>query len=92
MFCSETGGFTNPMYLQKAFHELLKDTGLPHMRFHDLRHSAITILLSMGVQPHVVAEIVGHSDVRITLGVYGHVLPNMYDEAMRKMEDLFGNE
>jgi integrase len=42
------------------------------------------------VSPHVVSEIVGHSDVSITLGVYGHVLRDMHEDAMQKMEGLFG--
>ena len=40
--------------------------------------------------PHVVSEIVGHSDVSITLGVYGHVLRDMHEDAMHMMEGLFG--
>jgi integrase len=50
---------------------------------------AATILLSLRVPPNVVKEILGHSDISITLGIYGHVLPGMHEEAMDKWNDLF---
>lgn len=56
---------------------LLREVGLPHMRLHDLRHSAATILLVEGVHPKVVQERLGHSTVAMTLDVYSHVLPSM---------------
>ncbi len=90
VFCSKTGAYLDPVNLRGIFERLLKKAGLPHMRFHDLRHTAITLMLKAGVLPHVVSEIVGHSDVSITLGVYGHVLRDMHEDAMQKMEDLFG--
>jgi integrase len=71
------------------FHKVLADAGLPHMHFHDLRHSAATILLAMGVNIKVVQEILGHSQVSMTLGIYSHVLPGMQEEAMGRMNDLF---
>lgn len=55
------------------------------MRFHGLRHSAATILLTMGVSPNVVQEILGHNDIKITLGIYGRVLPGMRGQAMERM-------
>jgi hypothetical protein len=55
-----------------------------------VRHSAATILLSQGVQPNVVQELLGHSDVAITLGIYGAVTPSMTQDAARKMDGLFG--
>jgi integrase len=70
------------------FKSILKKAGLPDMHFHDLRHSAATLLLAAGVNAKVVQEILGHGDITITLGMYGHVLPNMQKEAMSKMDDL----
>jgi integrase len=67
------------------FHEL----GLPHIRFHDLRHSAATLLLSMGVPLKVVQELLGHSNFSMTANIYAHVLPSMQQEAMNKMDDFF---
>ena len=62
------------------------------MRFHDLRHSAATILMSMGVPPKVVQEILGHSNISMTLGIYSHVLPGMQDDAMGKWDGLLGGD
>ncbi|HLG65906.1 MAG TPA: tyrosine-type recombinase/integrase [Ktedonosporobacter sp.] len=50
-----------------------------------LRHSAATLLLSAGVHPKVVQEILGHSRISMTLDVYSHVLPNIQQEAMQKL-------
>jgi integrase len=62
--------------LKRDFHPLVADAGLPEeLRFHDLRHSHATLLLSRGVTPKVVQERLGHESVKTTLDVYGHVLP-----------------
>jgi integrase len=89
VFCNRRGGFLFPDRLLQKFYRVLEDAGLPRMRFHDLRHSAATILLSMGVNIKVVQEILGHSQVSLTLRKYGHVLPTMQQEAMNKMDELF---
>jgi integrase len=64
------GTYLNPRYLLKLFDKLLKEAGLPHMHFHDLRHSVVTLLLSMGVDPRSIQEFVGHEDITTTLGIY----------------------
>lgn len=84
------GGYFNPGYLDKLFAKLLRLAGVPHMPFHDLRHSAATILLSMGVNIKVIQQLLGHSDIAITLRVYGHLLPSMQEEAVEKWEDVYG--
>jgi len=68
---------------------LLHEANLPVLRFHDLRHSAATILISMGVNSKVVQERLGNSTVSITLGVYGHVTESMQRDAMQKLDDTF---
>jgi integrase len=60
------------------------------MRFHDLRHSAATLLLAAGVHIKVVQEMLGHSNVNTTLQMYGHVLPDMQQTAIDKLNDMFG--
>jgi integrase len=89
VFCNWHGGFLAPMILFKKFTALLKDAGLPYVRFHDLRHSAATILLSMGVHPKVVQEILGHSQISITMDTYSHVLPSMQEGAMDNWDEWF---
>ena len=86
MFCTSLGTHLNPtrdmLDLLKAF---LKKAGLPGVRFHDLRHSSATLLLSLGVHPKVVQEILGHSQISMTLDIYSHVLPSMHQEAMARL-------
>ena len=55
------------------------------MRFHDLRHTFAT-LLTKGVQPKVVSEMLGHANVSITLDTYSHVMPGLGDAAATAME------
>ncbi|HLZ81034.1 MAG TPA: tyrosine-type recombinase/integrase [Ktedonobacteraceae bacterium] len=89
VFPNLRGGYTHPNRLGEAFRALLEEAGLPAIRFHDLRHSAATILLSMGVNIKVIQEMLGHSDISITLRVYGHLLPSMQQEAVDKWEGAF---
>jgi len=91
VFCNIYGGFFNPSAVVAKFKVLLKDAGLPDMRFHDLRHSAATILLIAGVHSKVVQERLGHSTILTTLNVYSHVLPSMQQDAADKIDDLFGH-
>lgn len=92
VFCNKIGDFIVPITLLRQFARVLEDAQLPHMRFHDLRHSAATILISMGVPANVVQELLGHSDVSITLGVYGSVVPSMRKDVADKMDGLFGGQ
>src|SRR5205814_7809681 len=89
IFSSVHGGYFNPSRVVYKFKQLLKDAGLPRMRFHDLRHSAATILLVAGVHPKAVQERLGHSSIAMTLDVYSHVLPSMQQAAAGKRDDLF---
>ena len=68
------------------FKPSLKRAGLPRVRFHDLRHTCATLLLSKNVNPKVVSEMLGHASIAITLDTYSHVLPDMQDSAARAME------
>jgi len=88
VFCNTIGGFQDVKHLRVSFKRLLKEAGLPEIRFHDHRHSAATILLSMGVNVKVIQELLGHSQTSMTLDIYTHVLPGMQNEAMDKWDDL----
>jgi integrase len=76
--------------LRSSFHALLRRADLPIMRFHDLRHTAATVLLGRGVNPKVVSEMLGHSNISITLGLYGHVTPHMQQYAADMMDRFLG--
>lgn len=73
---------------QRSFRPLLERAGLPVIRFHDLRHTAATLLLGKGIHPKVVSELLGHSQVGVTLDLYSHVTPTMHQEAARTFDDL----
>lgn len=60
---------------RRSFKPMLKRAGVPRIRFHDLRHTAATLALKEGVHPKIVQEILGHSQIAITLDTYSHVLP-----------------
>jgi len=64
------------------------DNALPRIRFHDLRHTAATLLLASGVHPKVVAEMLGHSSVRVTLDVYSHVTEPMQHQAATAIDGI----
>ena len=61
-------------------------------RFHDLRHSCATLLLVQGVSPRVVMEVLGHSDVGMTLNTYSHGVAQLRREAADRMDDLLDLE
>jgi integrase len=92
VFCNTDGDYFPLTSLDYQFHKLLQEAGLPPIRFHDLRHSAATILLTMGVHPKLVQELLGHSQIHITLDTYSHVLPSMQREMMNKLNDVFGDD
>ena len=88
IFASESGEPLDRRYITTHhFKPLLKKAGLPQIRFHDLRHTCATLLLSKNVNPKVVSEMLGHTTIAITLDTYSHVLPNMQSEAAAAMED-----
>ncbi len=76
---------------RRSFRPLLERVGLPRMRFHDLRHTAATLLLAQGVHPKVVQEMLGHASIALTLDTYSHVVPGLQAEAATKMEALLAS-
>jgi integrase len=89
MFATEAGTIINPSNLRnRSFGPLLKRAGLPQIRFHDLRHTCATLLLSKNVNPKVVSEMLGHSSISITLDIYSHLLPDMQERAVKALEEM----
>jgi integrase len=72
--------------INRFFKPLLKRAQLPDIRWHDLRHTCATLLLSKNVNPKVVSEMLGHANVTVTLDTYSHVLPHMQDGAVDAMD------
>src|ERR687890_21355 len=88
IFASDTGEpLDRRAVTALKFKPLLNRAGLPEIRFHDLRHTCATLLLTRNVNPKIVSEMLGHATIAITLDTYSHVLPNMRDQAAAAMED-----
>lgn len=89
VFANAVGGsLTTTNVTYRSFRPLLERAGLPLIRFHDLRHTAATLLLGKGIHPKVVSELLGHSQVGVTLDLYSHVTPTMHREAVGAFDDL----
>ena len=74
--------------IRRAFRKLLAVSGLPKIRFHDLRHTAASLMLNHGIPALIVSKRLGHSKASITLDVYGHLIPSKQEEAAQLMDDL----
>jgi integrase len=81
VFSRPDGTPTHPHLLSDTFKRLVARSGLPRIRFHDLRHTHATLLLKAGVPIKVVSERLGHSTPGFTMATYQHVIPGMQEEA-----------
>jgi integrase len=90
VFTNPNGGPLEPITLHRNYKRLLKAAGLPvEMRFHDLRHSAASLLLAQGVQLRIIMELLGHSSIALTANTYSHVMPAAMQEVARTMDGIF---
>jgi integrase len=81
VFRREDGSPVHPDLFSQAFEKLVRDSGLPRIRLHDLRHTHATIALRAGVPVKVISERLGHEDPAFTMKQYAHVIPGMQAEA-----------
>jgi integrase len=87
VFTTRDGKPLDERNLLRRFQEkILALAGVPKMRIHDLRHSAVAILIAQGVNVKAISELLGHSSVAFTLQVYGHLLEETKREAATKMD------
>jgi integrase len=89
VFCTRYGGFLYVRNVRNTFNGLLAKIGLPHVRLHDLRHTANTMWKSIGIDPQIRQRMLGHSSLDMTETVYSHVLPSMLEDAIKKMNAFF---
>lgn len=93
VFCDTDGKpVRRSNFRKRSFMKLIEKANLPAIRFHDLRHTAATLLLSQGVHPKIVQERLGHSQISMTLDTYSHVLPSMQREAASKLDTLLASD
>ncbi len=88
VFTSTIGTPLEPRNAFRLFQEALQRAGLPHIRFHDLRHTCASLLLAQGVHPRVVMETLGHSQISLTMDTYSHVIPALQRDAADRMNAL----
>jgi integrase len=92
VFATESGSPINPSNLRRrSFKPLLRRAGLANIRFHDLRHTCATLLLTRNVHPKLVQELLGHATISVTLDTYSHFLPSMGDQTVTAMEAALGS-
>ncbi|UED70677.1 site-specific integrase [Brevibacillus sp. HD3.3A] len=90
--CTHFGGPVTQRGIQKMWSSFLKKTGAPKITFHDLRHTHASLLIKQGVHIKVISERLGHSSVSITMDTYGHLMPNMQQEAAAGLDALIKTE
>jgi integrase len=88
VFTSRLGTPIDPRNMVRMFKRMLAKAGLRDQRFHDLRHGAASLLLAQGVHPRVVMELLGHSQISLTMEIYSHVTSDLMREAAEKMNAI----
>jgi integrase len=91
IFTTDRGRPLDGTVVSHHFHRVLDGAGLQQRRFHDLRHSCATLLLVQGVSPRVVMDVLGHSQIALTMNTYTHVIPELRREAANRMEALIAD-
>ena len=88
VFAHQDSNLLDPSTVSHAFNKVIRKTGLPHIRLHDLRHTHASLLLQAGVHPKVVQERLGHSSIRVTLDTYSHVVGGLQEAAAQHFDEL----
>jgi len=91
VFTTATGKPLDGSSVTHRFQKLLRRAGLPHLRFHDLRHACASLLLAQGVHPRVVMETLGHSQISLTMNTYSHVIPALQRDAAERMDAILAH-
>lgn len=90
VFCREDGQPEHHRSVLARFQRALAEAGLPRRRFHDIRHTAVTLGLEAGIALTTISERVGHSDYRTTKNVYGHITEALDRDAAERMQAVMG--
>ena len=90
VFTTSTGRPISPRNILRHFKDVIEQTGLPDIRFHDLRHTHATLLLAAGVHPKIVRERLGLSQLSLTLDTYFNVIPSLQTEAADQFDAILG--
>lgn len=88
VFTSSIGTPIDPRNINDVFTDALVGAKLPSIRLHDLRHTCASLLLAQGVHPRVVMDLLGHSQIALTMNTYSHVIPDLRREAADQMDSI----
>lgn len=86
--CNNDGTPLNSASFSHVFSRALGKNNLPHIRFHDLRHTNATLMLKCNIPAKVASKRLGHSNIAITLDLYSHVMKEMQEDAALKIDDI----
>lgn len=89
VFPSQAGTFMDPdNFIKRQYEPLLKGCGLRHIRWHDLRHTYASLLISQNIPIKYIQSQMGHSSIQVTLDRYGHLMPDVHDNAVNALENI----
>jgi integrase len=86
VFTNRRGGPIHPENLSRNYSRLLDRLGFPHQRFHDLRHGCASLLIAQGVGPREIMDVLGHSQIAVTMDIYGHIFQEVRREVAKRMD------
>ncbi|MCU5743786.1 tyrosine-type recombinase/integrase [Bacillus cereus] len=91
MNCNKSGGGLYRNAFREKVYKEIKNAAVKKIKTHNLRHTHATILLKQGVNPKIISERLGYTDISLTLKIYSHVLPSMQEEGVKNFgENIFG--
>jgi integrase len=88
----EGGPIRHSNVYRRYFKPAAAEIGLPELRWHDLRHTAVSFMVAAGIEPLVISRALGHGSISVTYDVYGHILPSQEDALGEAMDRLFHQE
>lgn len=90
VFTTSVGTVIEPRNLSRTFDQLVTAAGVRRIRFHDLRHTCASLLLAQGALPRVVMDVLGHSQLSITMDLCSHVMPSALRDAAAAIDRALG--
>jgi integrase len=88
VFCSADGNYLFKSNVRKTFRSLIKRAKVPSIRFHDTRHTSVSLLLSNGTNIKVLSKRIGHSDISTTLRIYAHLMPDDQERVAKTVQSV----
>lgn len=88
VFPGRCGGYMYPELPSKIFDKLIEKYNLPKIKFHELRHTSVSLLINAGIQTQMISKRVGHSSTSTTSNIYAHIFSSSEKEVAEKMSEI----